>query len=254
MKIVISPSYAYLKDFVNGIPFHRYECDEMLHDRRNTIEKVTAPDGLQLVIKHYKRITFANRFVYTFIRRSKPKRAYINANLLLENEIRTPEPVAYIEIFKWGIYHTGYFITHYVADELLENIHTLNEEEQEIILHDFAQFMYDLHIKRIKHSDFHAKNVFFRRENGRYIFTLIDINRVQFHQRMTKKTCIKEFRRLLKRKSSMIVAERYAELRGWNIDLFCGAILMNRGLYITGKLKRALRAAIRPFVTEKNRK
>jgi len=251
MNIVVSPSYTYLKDYINGIPFHRYECDDVLHDKRNTIKKVTTPDGLKLVIKRYKRPTFVNQFVYTFLRRSKPERAYMNANRLHEYDIQTAEPVAYIEIFKWGLFHTGYFITHYIADELLENIHTLSEEEQEVVLHDFAQFTYDLHIKKIKHCDFHAKNVFFRRENGRYIFTLIDINRIQFHCRMTRKSCIKEFQRLLNRKELIIVAEHYARLRGWNIDLFCGAILMNRGLYFTGKLKRVLHAAIRPFITKK---
>ena len=254
LNFIVNHFYSHLREFVNGIPYHRYECDEMLDNSRNTIEKVTAPDGTKLVIKCYKRPTLVNQVVYTFLRWSKPKRSYIFANMLWENDIQTADQVAYIEMFKWGIFHTGYYITRFISDELLENVNALNEEDREFVLHDFAQFTYDLHLKGIKHGDYNAKNVFFRHENGRYIFTLIDINRLQFRRRMTKKSCIKEFQRLLSRKDLIIVAERYAELRGWNVDLFCGAVLMNRGLNITGKFKRVLHAVIRPFVSNENRR
>ena len=254
MKIVVNPLYSHLQEFIKDIPSHRYECDELYRNRRNTVEKVTAPDGTQLVVKRYKRPTLVNMVVYTFLRWSKPKRSCIFAERLGKHGIQTAEHVACIETFQWGIFHTGYSITRFISDDLLSKVNTLNENERETVLHHFAQFTYDLHLKGIKHGDYNASNVFFRHENGCYIFTLIDINRMQFRRRMTQKACLYEFQRLLNRKEMIIVAERYAELRGWDADLFCGGILMARGFNIIGKLKRVLHAVIRPFVSKENRR
>ncbi|MDR2145097.1 MAG: lipopolysaccharide kinase InaA family protein [Tannerella sp.] len=254
MKIVINPSYAHLREYISDIPYHRYKCDKVYRNKRNTVEEVTAPDGTKLVIKRYKRPTLANMVVYTFLRWSKPRRSCIFAGRLGKYGIQTAEQVAYIETFKWGFFHTGYSITRFIPDELLEKVNTLPEKERDTVLYHFARFTYDLHLKGIKHGDYSAGNVFFRRENGRYIFTLIDINRMQFRRRMTKKACMKEFRRLLNRKGMITVAEHYAALRGWNVDLLCGAILMRRGFNIVGKLKRVLHAVIRPFVSKENRR
>jgi tRNA A-37 threonylcarbamoyl transferase component Bud32 len=248
MKIVVNPLYTHLREFIGDIPNRNYKCDKVLEDRRNCIEKVTAPDGTKLVIKRYKRPTYVNQVVYTFMRWSKAKRSYMYAARLLEKNIQTPEQVAYIEVFKWGIFHTGYYITRYISDEPLTNISSFNTQEREAILYDLARFTYDLHLKGIKHGDYHIYNMFYRHENERYIFTLIDINRMEFRRKMTRKACVREFQwLLLNRNDLIIVAEQYAILRGWNIDLFCGAIFMKRGIDIKGNSKKVLNAIIRLF-------
>ena len=245
MKIVVSPSYKHLSEFISDIPNRNYKCDELFMDSRNVVEKITAPDGTELVVKRYKRPTRANQIIYTFLRWSKPKRSYIFAQRLEKLGIKTAEQAAYIETFKWGIFHTGYSITRFIPDKRLEKVNDLHTEKREAILHAFAEFTLDLHLKGIKHGDYNANNIFYRHENGRFCFTLIDINRMQFRRKIPDKDCMREFQRLLSRKDMITVAERYAELRGWNIDVFCGAILMARGFNIIGKLKEGFRAAIK---------
>ena len=254
MKIVVNPLYSHLKDFIAGIPSHNYTCEEVFRHNRNRVEKVTAPDGTQLVIKRYKRPTIGNQIVYTFLRWSKPKRTYIYSGRLRELGDQTPEQVAYIEIFKRGVFHTGYYISRFVADDLLSNITDLPDEKREAILFDLAQFTYDLHLKGVKHGDYNSGNILYRMENGHYVFTLLDINRMSFRRRITQRTSIKEFQCLLRHKDTLTVAGRYAALRGWNVDFFCGAILIARSFNITKRLKTILRFLIRPFVSKDNKK
>jgi hypothetical protein len=244
MKIVVSPYYSHLKEYIRTIPYDNYKCDKAFRNRRNTVHKITAPDGTELVIKRFKRPSFAARIAYTFLSTSIAKRSFMSAGKLCKSGIQTAEQVAYIEVYEWGFFHTGYYITRFVPDRVLTDVNTLHGEERETVLHHFAQFVCDLHLKGIKHGDFNAGNIFFRWDKERYIFTLIDIDQMQFQYKLSKKTCMKEFQRLLSRKDMITVAERYAMLRGWNIDRFCVAILLVRGSYLIGKLKRFLHTVI----------
>lgn len=253
MQIVVNPLYAHLREFISEIPLHRYACDEILYNKRNVVEKVTAPNGMVLVIKKYARPTIANQWVYTFLRWSKPKRSYKFARRFDEYGLQTAERVAYIETSKCGIFHTGYYITRFVDQHTITQIDLCLPEERRGVLNDLASFMVELHSKGITHGDFNSGNIFYQLEGGHYRFTLIDINRMQFRRRVSKSTAVKEFKRLLNRQNMIEVAGQYAALRGWNADLFCGAILMDRGLALTHRLKKILHAIIYPFVKTETR-
>jgi hypothetical protein len=134
---------------------------------------------------------------------------------------------------------------------MLVDIGTRPSAERDAVLRDFARFTVDLHEKRVRRGDYNARNIFYcLGPDGHYRFTLIDINRVQF-RRMPMRVCVKEFRRLLERPELVAVAGQYAELRGWNPDLFCGAVLMERALNPRDRLKKVLHALIRPFTRRK---
>ncbi|MDR2039488.1 MAG: lipopolysaccharide kinase InaA family protein [Bacteroidales bacterium] len=253
MKLFVSSGYAHLEEFINKIPLSDYHRDKVICKTRNTVEKVTAPDGTQLVVKRYKRPTIANQFVYTFLRWSKPKRSYKFACRLAEQGIETAEPIAYIEIFKYGIFHTGYYITRFVTDQLMSDIDNFSLSEREVILHEFAQYTAYIHSKGIKHGDYNMGNVFFRREGDHYHFSLIDINRMQFRRRLSRRTCGKEIKSLSTRRDIVTVAERYALIRNWNVDLFCGTIFMDRAINLTRRFKKILHFVIRPFVRPQTR-
>ncbi len=251
MKIILNPRYSHLKEFIDGIPAGRYTCDELMHGGRNTVERVIAPDGTVLVVKRYKRPTRANQVIYSFLRWSKPRRSYEFARRLERLGFHTAEPVASIEVPRYGIFHTGYLVTRLVEGRLLSDVNTCHPAEREEILRDFARFTLDLHLTGIRHGDYNAGNVFFRRAGEGYEFSLVDINRMQFRRRLSKKICVKEFWGLLSRRDMISVAAQYATLRGWNADLFCAGVLMERGFDLRGKAKRVLKAAIRPFTKKR---
>ena len=90
----LAPNYRHLEAFVRSLP-ERFDRGEgrVIHKRRNEL-RVISHEGQAYVVKSYRRPIAVNRIVYGFLRASKAKRAYDNANLLLSLGIGTPEPVA----------------------------------------------------------------------------------------------------------------------------------------------------------------
>ncbi len=247
MKIRLDPAYAHLETLIRSIPEGGYSCAETFRRERNTVEKIVAEDGTVLVVKRYKRPTRINQVVYSGLRWSKPRRSYKFAGRLREMGVDTADRVAYIEVRKYGFYHTGYYISRFVDDPMLSSIQDWPGAEREKVLAEFARFTVMLHTKGIRHNDYNPGNIFFRREGDAYRFSIIDINRIQFG-RLSRKACAKEFRRMgLSSAETAYVAECYANLRGWKADLFCGGVLLGRGLDPHWTIKRILHAIARPF-------
>ncbi len=239
VKIIVHPDYAHLEAFVRSIPERTTPSGQMLHCGRNSIEKVTAPDGTTLVVKRYKKPTMVNQLVYSGLRWSKPRRSYEFALRFQEYGIRTADPVACIEVKKHGVFHTGYYISRFISDRLLSQVDACDSIEREAVLRAFARFTVDLHQKKVKHGDYNPNNVLFRYEDGDYRFLLIDINRVQFRT-LSKRDCANEFRRLFDRQNLVVIAGQYALLRGWNPDVFCATVLLHRGIDLRGRFKKVL--------------
>ncbi len=78
-------------------------------DRRNTVRKIELTGGRIFVLKQYKRPTRLNQFAYTLFRKSKARRAYEYALRLQQLGFETAAPVAYLEISRHGLFHTGIF-------------------------------------------------------------------------------------------------------------------------------------------------
>lgn len=108
-KIVLSPTYAYLQQEIRKIPAGDYRILETYCDRRNMVRKIELAGGRIFVLKQYKRPTRLNQFAYTLFRKSKACRAYEYALRLQQLGFETAAPVAYLEISRHGLFHTGYF-------------------------------------------------------------------------------------------------------------------------------------------------
>lgn len=187
MKVVINPKFSQLTDIINGLPEMKFTGDSIIREKRNFIYKIEA-GGETFVIKKFKKPTVINRFVYTFFRKSKAERAYEFAFRLKELAIDTPEPVAYIEIGKHGIFHTGFFVSRFSPHPSLEdardiaydNVTNMPSEQYTDIMKDFLSFTLSLHEKGVMHYDYNISNVlYFKTEEG-YRFSLIDINQMKF--------------------------------------------------------------------------
>ena len=188
-KIVLSPTYAYLQQEIRKIPAGDYRILETYCDRRNTVRKIELTGGRIFVLKQYKRPTRLNQFAYTLFRKSKARRAYEYALRLQQLGFETAAPVAYLEISRHGLFHTGYFLSEFIAHPLLSTLQEGDEESRKI-LEDFAAFIVEMHEKGVFNLDMNPGNVFFYKSGEKYRFALIDINRIRFCRHLTRNDCV----------------------------------------------------------------
>lgn len=180
MKVYIHPHYAIYESLIRAIPAEEYEREEVYCNRRNTVEKIRLKDKL-FVLKKYKRPALINCLIYTWFRKSKARRAFEYAELFLQRGIETAAPVAYIEIKKNGFFHTGYFLSEFLPYPLVADANKtdMSQEEKDKLMYDLVLFTLKLHLNKVLPLDYNPKNIFYHKENDKYNFALIDINRLK---------------------------------------------------------------------------
>jgi len=110
MNIILNPAFESLRAFVETVPQIFEKEGRTIYKDRNEI-KVFSVGSTDLNVKRYKIPMLFNRFIYTFFRQSKGIRAFEYPQQVLEKGFETPEPIAYIEIKKWGMIHYSFFIS-----------------------------------------------------------------------------------------------------------------------------------------------
>jgi hypothetical protein len=180
MKIVINPDYGYLTSFIESIPDIYDKGGEIIYKERNQI-KVFDAGNERIIVKSFKIPIFFNRIVYTCFRPSKAERSYEHALKLIEKQINTPQPLAYIERKKNGLLADSYYVSIYkeypgILREL--RYHTL--EEKKDLVSAFIRFTVDIYEKGVFPLDYSPGNILYEKVGDEYNFCLIDINRMQF--------------------------------------------------------------------------
>ena len=219
-KYIINPKYEALTQFIHELP-KRFDREGLLiYDSRNQV-RVFKVDGEKIVVKHYHRSLFHQRIDYTFRRPSKAKRAYTYALKLLELQINTPEPIACIEGYHWGLYKEGFFVSAFCGDP---DARILREEweEHDDLFNALAHFLVDMHEKGFMHGDTNLSNFLYRKDEKSptgYCITTIDINRSRFVENPSREDCVRNLMRLTHvRPALQKLVGLYAELRGWNAE------------------------------------
>jgi hypothetical protein len=188
---------------------------------RNSI-KIFDVDDKKINIKSFKIPALINAIVYRFFRKSKAKRSYEYANILLENGIGTPQPIAFLERFGLLTLKDSYYVSEQLNVDLLFRELTVNPEypEREIILRQFIQFSYKLHQKGIEFIDNTSGNTLIKKTGEEtYAFYLVDLNRMNFHHSMPFEKCICNLAKLTTREDILeIMSDEYAKLSGRNYD------------------------------------
>jgi len=170
------------KDFVKNIKtYFEQERNIVIYDKRNII-KIIEFERQKYVVKSFKMPHLLNQIVYRFWRESKAKRSFDNSRRLKTLGVETPEPIGYVEFptrfrFKESFYISAFFdfdfeIRAVFADEEFE--------ERESILKQFVEFTYGLHQKKIYHIDYSPGNILIKKGAYRYVFSIIDVNRMKF--------------------------------------------------------------------------
>lgn len=218
MLIVISSKYEYLRATVRALALKFDSIGTLIYSARNQIRVVRLDNGLVLNIKRFRRPSFINRCIYSFIRPSKAQRAFMNARLFERLHIPTPEPIAYIEN-KTPLLQESYLIT--IHTPLQRNFYEFRYHPiagYNDIISAFAAFMADVHSKDVLHLDLSPGNILFDKQKDDSIcFSLVDINRIRIGKPISKKEACRNFCRLWGKQDFIErLAREYARCRGWD--------------------------------------
>ena len=215
-KIVINPKYESLRKQIEEIPATAPKEDSIIYRGRNIIWRADI-GGIDATIKSFHIPSAVNRIIYSTIRRSKARRSFDNAVKLQSLEIGTPEPIAYIEERVGGLLRRSYYICRMDPGQNIRHWETEVANFDKMI-HAFAGFTLELHQKGIFHKDYSPGNILFTVDDkGKYSFSLIDINRMQFGVK-SKRKLYRNFRCLNidSEEETARVARYYAESAGLN--------------------------------------
>ncbi|WP_321425183.1 lipopolysaccharide kinase InaA family protein [uncultured Bacteroides sp.] len=237
MKLILNPAFESLRAFVESVPDIFENEGNTIYKGRNEIKVIRVEDA-DINVKRYKVPMLFNRFVYTFFRKSKGLRAFTYPQQILEKGFETPNPIAYIEMKKWGLIHCSFFIsvqspyTHSFYE--FGNAHIDDCKEVAIA---FARFTAQLHDSSIYHKDYSPGNILFEKIDGEYHFSLVDINRMSFGKVDIEKGCANFARLWGQTDFFMLIAEEYAKARGFNQEECIRLVLKARNKFWT-KFKR----------------
>ena len=216
MKIILNPAFQSLKSFVEEIP-QRFEHEgRTIYKSRNEI-KVFQVYGVEVNVKRYMKPIFINKIIYTFIRKSKGLRAYHYPMKLLSLGIESPEPIAYIELKKWGLIDYSYFISlQSPYPNTLYSFGSATLEECSEVAIAFAKFTAKVHDLGVYHQDYSPGNILYDKADGEYHFSLIDINRMSFGPVDIKRGCANFARLWGSKELYELITKEYAKARGFN--------------------------------------
>ena len=181
---------------------------------RNTI-KLFDLNGQSINIKSFKIPNLINKIAYRYFRKSKARRSFEYATILLEKGIGTPQPIAYLENYNWLGLTSSFYVSEHLVTELTfrELVEIPEYPENEIILRQFTQFCFDLHEKGIEFLDHSPGNTLIKKVGDqKYAFYLVDLNRMNFHTTMDFDMRMKNLSRLTPKKEMIaIMSEEYAK-------------------------------------------
>ena len=187
-------------------------------DGKRNVIKLFDLEAQKINIKSFKVPNLINKIVYKYFRKSKARRSFEYANILLENNIGTPQPIAYFENTTFLGLKDSYYISEHLECDLTfrELVQIPDFPENEIILRQFTRFSYDLHQKGIEFLDHSPGNTLIKKgNNGNYEFFLVDLNRMLFHKSMSFETRMKNLCRLTHKKEMVaIMSNEYAIISG----------------------------------------
>lgn len=182
--------------------------------QRNII-KLFDLNGKTINIKSFKIPNLINKIAYRYFRKSKARRSFEYATILLEKGIGTPEPIAFQENFNFLGLKNSYYVSEHLAADLTyrELVEVPDYPDRENILRQFTKFSFDLHEKGIEFLDHSPGNTLIKKNiEGRYDFFLVDLNRMEFHKSMSFEMRMKNLCRLTPLKEMVaVMSNEYAK-------------------------------------------
>jgi hypothetical protein len=218
MNFVIGPKNAILKnEILNFINNFNYSGKLIEEGKRNKI-KLFKSNELEVNVKSFKEPKFFNKIIYRYFRKSKSKRSFEFACLLLEKGIATPQPIAYYENFDLFGLKDSYYVSEHLKYDLTfrDLILYPKYENRNLILRQFTRFSFSLHEKGVEFLDHSPGNTLIKKcGDDLYEFYLVDLNRMKFHNSLDFKTRMKNLSHLTPIKEMVeIIGDEYSKLYG----------------------------------------
>jgi hypothetical protein len=174
---------------------------------RNKI-KLFDLNGKTINIKSFKIPNIINKIAYRYFRKSKAKRSFEFAMILLEKGIGTPAPLAFLENFNFLGLKDSYYVSEHLVTELTyrELVEIPDYPDHDAILRQFVKFTFELHEKGVEFLDHSPGNTLIKKTaENKYDFFLVDLNRMNFHENMSFEQRMNNFRRLTPKKEMIAV-------------------------------------------------
>jgi hypothetical protein len=191
------------------------EGDLIVKGSRNII-KSNSLGNEKVNIKFFQKPGIFKSIIYSFFRSTKAKRSFDYANYLLEHNIKTPFPIAYIEERNTlGLLGQSYYFCEQLNYDftIRELIHDPLFPERDLIMEQFAEFTFQLHEAKINFLDHSPGNTLIvNKGNSKYEFYLIDLNRMKFENLSIEKRMDNFKKMWLSKQMIKVVAKKYATL------------------------------------------
>lgn len=222
MSWTISPDYELIRPFLESIP-ERFAREEglLIHNRRNQLRVLQAPDGTPVVVKAFALPSLPNRLIYALFRRSKAERSYRYAQRLNRQGLGSPTPVAFGEEKKNGVwFKRSYYVSvestlpytfFNVSDGMFQGTDT-----EDKLLKAVGCFTARFHNAGMLHKDYNNGNLLLGIDDkGEAHVELVDLNRIRFHRVGQKEGCRNFAERITASpRQWSVMARSYAEERG----------------------------------------
>jgi len=254
MNKVIHPEFLHQAEEINQIIENFNTSGQMFVDGTRNKIKLFELGNLTVNVKSFKVPNFINKLVYRTFRKSKARRSYEFANILLEKGIGTPQPIAYFEHFTAFTLQDSYYISAQMETELTfrQLIEIPDYPDHKNILRQFTRFTFELHEKGVEFLDNTPGNTLIKKiGEEQYAFFLVDLNRMKFHKNMSFAQRIENMAKLTpETRLITVMSDEYAKLYNKSYDEVLG-LMVKRTQYFSNRFHRK-RAIKRKLGLRKN--
>lgn len=223
MNFIISNNFTRYKSHINNVIKNFKNEGLLIGDaQRNVIKKVVVK-GKLFNFKSFKRPNLINRIVYKYFRKSKAKRSFEYAHLLISENFNTPQPIAFVEFDDFFGLTSSYYICEHLEDvfTLREVYKNPNYENRETIIKKYTYLMYQLHEKGFEFIDNTSANFLIKKEKNEYKFYIVDLNRMRFYDKISNKKRLRNISKSTNNSNLIkIISDEYARLTNLTED-FC---------------------------------
>lgn len=223
MKYFLNPFFNSFENQIQNNITHFNSTGILFGDGKRNKIKLFELEDKTLNIKSFKIPNLINKLIYNYFRKSKARRSFEYATILLEKGIGTPQPIAYFENHDFIGLKDSYYISEHLDCDLTfrELVEISDYPDHEKILQQFTQFSFKLHEKGIEFLDHSPGNTLIKKTaSGNYEFFLVDLNRMNFHDKMSFESRMKNLSRLTPYKNMVqLISKEYALLANEDEDL-----------------------------------
>jgi len=216
VRITIHPQFQYQEEAILQLVKTFFGQGDLIVKGSRNIIKSNLLGSEKVNIKFFQKPGVLKSIIYSFFRSTKAKRSFDYANYLIEHDILTPFPIAFIEernIF--GLLGNSFYFCEQIDYDftIRELIHDSLFPERTIILQQFAAFTFKLHEAHVNFLDHSPGNTLIvNKGNQQYDFYLIDLNRMKFENLSIEKRMDNLKKMWLSKLMVNVIANKYAQL------------------------------------------